>query len=144
MKKVLYYLMLCLCCIYTSCQSSENTVRVAVDKVNASCPLTVSKTMTITQVELVGNEGIFYTIYDESEDSFQNITYQELKRMESNPKFTKGVIQDVFRQPIVNDAFKGISLEEIEKLDLNFKVIVKGNTSDLELICKMSWRDLIH
>ena len=50
MKKVLFYLMLCLCCIYTSCQSSEDTITVAVNKVNASCPLTVSKTATITQV----------------------------------------------------------------------------------------------
>lgn len=143
-KKVFVYLVVCLCCFCTSCQSSEDIVKGAVNKVNASCPLTISKIATITKAELVNNDVIFYTTFDESEDSFQSLTYQELKRLESDPKFKKGVIQDVFRQPIVNDAFKGISLEVIEKLDLNFKVIVKGNTSDLVIVCKMSWRDIIH
>lgn len=143
MKKNLFYVIMCIYCTCTSCQSSEQKVTDAVNQVCSSCPIEISKLSTISKVEFVNNEIIFYTIYIESEESFQNYTYQDLKRIESNPKFVKGVMHDIFRQPIVKDAFKDISLNVAEEIDLRLKAIVKGNTSDLEIVCKMSWRDVL-
>ncbi len=144
MKKLLFYVIMCMCYMCTSCQSPEKIVDDAVNQVNASCPIAVSKIATITKVEFVNNEVIFYSTYDESEESFQDYTYQQLKKLESNPKFNKGTIQDIFRQPVIKEAFKNVSLKVAEELDLRFKAIVKGDTSNIEIVCKLSWRDALH
>lgn len=143
MKKVLYCIIMCICCICISCQSSEQIMIDAVNQVNSSCPIEISKLSTITKVEFVNNEVIFYITYDESEDSFQDYTYQDLKRLESNPKFVKDVMKDIFRQPTVKAAFKDMTLKVAEEINLNLKAVVKGNSSNLELVCKMSWTDVL-
>ena len=143
MNKIIIYFFLCICGICTSCQSSDEVIINAVNQVNSSCPITISKE-TITKVEYVNHEIIFHIAYDESEGSFEDITYQDLKRLESNQKFNKQTIKELFSQEVVKEAFKDVSLKVAEDIDLRLKAILKGNTSELEVVCKMSWRDALH
>lgn len=136
-------MILSVCVIFTSCQSSSEVIANSVNTISEACPITVSKTSTINKVVLDNNEVIFYVEYDESDGSFDGISYQQLKGLERTPKFVKGIFHDIFSQPLINDAFKDISIDAIADMDLHLKAIVTGKSSNLEMVCKMSWEDLL-
>jgi len=143
MRKCIYFVILSICVIFTSCQSSSEIITSAVNRISESCPIAVSQTSTINKVELDNNEIIFYVEHDESDGSFADISYQQLKSLERDPKFVKGIFHDIFSQQLIKDSFEGISMDAIAEMDIHLKAIVKGKASNLEFVCKMSWEDLL-
>ena len=79
MRKFIYYVILSICGIFTSCQSTNEVITNSVNTISEACPITVSKTSTINKVVLDNNEVIFYVEYDESDGYFDGIFYQQQK-----------------------------------------------------------------
>lgn len=143
-KRIFSFLLLfSICNIFVSCLSSEDRVYKAVRNINSMCPIQVFLDETIEKVEYVKNEVIFIVTIDESKNQFPNLSYAELRSIESNKDMGLKAIKPYLLNDCVNVAFKNIDFTTAEELDLKFKFICKGDKSpDKEMIFKISWRDV--
>lgn len=145
MKKCFYYLVLGLCIVFTSCQSSEQKIIDAVNQINESCPILVaSDEETITEVKYAEHEVTFYVSLGELKNTLEDLPYQKVKELELNPKAIERNMRLYLGESVVREAFKNISLSDAESVNLQFKAILKGKKSNIEIVQKMSWNETLH
>lgn len=145
MKKYLSCLMLGLSSVFASCQSSEQKIIDAVNQINESCPILVaSDDETITEVKYADHEVTFYVSLGELRHSLEELPYQKVKELELNPKAIERNMRLYLGESAVREAFKNVSLSDVESINLQFKAILQGKKSNIEIVQKMSWNETLH
>ena len=127
MKHHLFFslLALTLSFCFVSCQSSEQVISNAVERLNKSCPFKTSKTETIEKVDFLNHDVIFYVTDEESEISFDDYTFAQLRGLESNYSFRLKTMEIYLNNYNTVIAFQRVTLSNADDVDLNFKVISK-------------------
>ena len=149
-KKFFYLLFVwCICYICIGCQSPERKISNAIKQLNSYCPIDVSEGETIEKVEYKDHNIVLFVTIDESvlseksHFSFQNLSYAQIKQIESSPEVINQKMGLYLNNYLVKNAFKDLSLSVIEKEDLRFKALCKCNVSNVEITLDMSWREAL-
>ena len=140
-----YCIIIGLCCLIASCQSPEQKIIDAVKQINESCPILVaSDEETIIEVKYADHEVTFYVSLGETKHTLEELSYQKVKELELNPKAIERNMRLYLGESVVRNAFKNVSTRDAESINLQFKAILKGKKSNIEIVQRMPWNETLH
>ena len=130
MKRLLFYFVtVVLLTVFWGCQSSDQVISSAANKLTEICPWKLKNELSIEKVTYQDGKITFYAIIDESDNSLADYTDEQLKFMEGNEMMRKMTVMDCLNNTYVIGAFKDITRSMAKEVNLHFYVICKGSNS---------------